>query len=75
MYLHEAIVVTLLRNDNGPMTYSQISDSIRGNQFYIRKDRQPPPTGQISARVNKYLRWFALSGDVDNRRTVRIRIP
>ena len=75
LYLHEAIVITLLRNKNRAMTYLEIADFIKLNNLFKRpKDGQPPPPGQISARVNKYRNLFTISENASNVKVVRIHI-
>ncbi len=73
--LHEAIVISLLRNKNRAMTYREIADFIKLNSLFIRpKDDQPPPPWQISARVNKYQQLFTISQNSNNMKVVRIYI-
>ena len=59
MKLHEAIVEVLKTKVEQTATTKEISDQIAQRSLYQRKsDGDFPPTGQISARVNKYLHLF-----------------
>ena len=57
MTLHDAIIKVL--NDFGrPMTGKEIVGVINKDKLYLRKDKNPVPSSQIYARVNKYPHIF-----------------
>ena len=57
MTLHEAIQKVLIEQAR-PMTSREIADVINAKKYYSRGDGKPLPTGQITARVNKYQNLF-----------------
>lgn len=57
MYLHDAIIKVLTITAI-PMTPNDIAQLVNSQKLYKRKDGQPIPTSQISARVNNYPQLF-----------------
>lgn len=60
MTLHEAIKLILIEN-NGSLSAREIADKINDRKLYLRADKVPVPSSQISARVNNYPNLFASS--------------
>ena len=61
MTLHEAIQKVLIEQAR-PMTSREIADVINAKKYYSRGDGKPLPTGQITARINKYQNLFTKNG-------------
>ena len=59
MTLHEAIAVVLRE---GCKTKREIADEINRRKLYQKGDGTPVESGQISARVNRYRKWFEQEG-------------
>ena len=59
-YLHDAII-KLLKEEKHKMTAQEIADALNKNHWYERGDKIPIRANQISARVNKYKRFFKKS--------------
>jgi len=57
MLLHEAIAHVLQTNGR-PMSPSEIAQEVNTLGLYKRRDNNPVPSNQISARINKYLELF-----------------
>lgn len=57
MTLHEAII-QILKENNRPMTTSEIAAEVNDRRLYKRKDGLPLEPSQIAARINKYLHLF-----------------
>lgn len=60
MTLHDAIAKVLA--DHESRSPSEIALEINRRELYTRKDGEPVPGNQISARVNKYLNLFVVTG-------------
>ncbi|MCF8225995.1 MAG: N-6 DNA methylase [Bacteroidales bacterium] len=58
MTLHEAIKI-ILTEAGRPMKASDIAGRINQRGLYRRKDEQPVPASQVTARVGKYEKMFA----------------
>jgi len=56
--LHEAIAEVLKTFPDRSATYLEISKLLKEKKLYIRKDGNPPPASQISARANNYSNLF-----------------
>lgn len=55
--LHETIQ-EVLRRSGHPLTFTEIAKQINAQELYTRKDGQPVPASQISARVKSYSQLF-----------------
>lgn len=62
MTLHEAILFVLQKY--GPLSCSDIADKIRLHNLYRQKEGGHAPSGQISARINKYPHLFSRQGSL-----------
>ena len=60
MTLHEAIQ-EVIRRSGRPLTFSEIARMINQQKLYSRKDGQPVPASQISARVKNYPQIFSVN--------------
>lgn len=58
MTLHEAII-KVLEAAGRNLTAREIADEINSKALYVRKDKNPVPASQISARVNNYPEKFS----------------
>lgn len=63
MKLHEAIE-EVIRKSGRPLTYSEIAKLINQQGLYSRKDGEPVPASQISARVKNYTALFTVNNEV-----------
>ena len=63
MKLHEAIQ-EVIRRSGHPLTFTEIAKQINAQELYTRKDGQPVPASQISARVKNYPQLFAVNTEV-----------
>ena len=70
MKLHEAIQ-EVIRQSGHPLTFTKISKQINAQELYTRKDGQPVPASQISARVKSYPQLFKVNSD-DNPLTITL---
>jgi hypothetical protein len=63
--LHEAIIKVLKENPDG-LTTTQIAKKINDEGLYGRKDGEPVPATQISARISRpnYVRSFEKKGNL-----------
>lgn len=62
--LHEAIIEVLNDFPNNSATPKEISSEIASRNLYRKySDNRHPASGQISARVNKYLHLFRKLSD------------
>lgn len=61
--LHEAIR-EVIHQSGHPLTFTEIAKQINAQELYIRKDGQPVPASQISARVKNYPQLFTVNTDV-----------
>ena len=68
MKLHETIQEVLRRSVH-PLTFTEIAKQINAQELYTRKDGQPVPASQISARVKSYSQLFDVNAE-DNPHTV-----
>lgn len=68
MKLHETIQ-EVLRRSGHPLTFTEIAKQINAQELYTRKDGQPVPASQISARVKSYSQLFDVNAE-DNPHTV-----
>ena len=68
MKLHEAIQ-EVIRQSGHPLTFTEIAKQINAQELYTRKDGQPVPASQISARVKSYPQLFEVNTE-DNPHTV-----
>lgn len=68
MKLHETIQ-EVLRRSGHPLTFTEIAKQINAQELYTRKDGQPVPASQISARVKSYPQLFDVNAE-DNPHTV-----
>ena len=66
--LHETIQ-EVLRRSGHPLTFTEIANQINAQELYTRKDGQPVPASQISARVKSYSQLFDVNAE-DNPHTV-----
>ena len=66
--LHETIQ-EVLRRSGHPLTFTEIAKQINAQRLYTRKDGQPVPASQISARVKSYSQLFDVNAE-DNPHTV-----
>ena len=66
--LHETIQ-EVLRRSGHPLTFTEIAKQINAQELYTRKDGQPVPASQISARVKSYSQLFDVNAE-DNPHTV-----
>ena len=66
--LHETIQ-EVLRRSRHPLTFTEIAKQINAQELYTRKDGQPVPASQISARVKSYSQLFDVNAE-DNPHTV-----
>ena len=66
--LHETIQEVLRRSEH-PLTFTEIAKQINAQKLYTRKDGQPVPASQISARVKSYSQLFDVNAE-DNPHTV-----
>ena len=66
--LHETIQ-EVLRRSGHPLTFTEIAKQINAQELYTRKDGQPVPASQISARVKSYSQLFDVNEE-DNPHTV-----
>lgn len=64
MKLHEAIQ-EVIRRSGHPLTFTEIAKQINAQELYTRKDGQPVPASQISARVKSYPQLFKVNSDVN----------
>lgn len=64
MKLHEAIQ-EVIRLSGHPLTFTEIAKQINAHELYIRKDGQPVPASQISARVKNYPQLFTVNNEVN----------
>ena len=64
MKLHEAIQ-EVIRKIGHPLTFTEIAKQINAHELYIRKDGQPVPASQISARVKNYPQLFTVNNEVN----------
>lgn len=64
MKLHEAIQ-EVIRLSGHPLTFTEIAKQINAHELYIRKDCQPVPASQISARVKNYPQLFTVNNEVN----------
>lgn len=71
MKLHEAIQ-EVIRQSGRPLTFTEIAKLINQDTLYSRKDGQPVPASQISARVKNYPELFIVNHEVSPK-TVDIR--
>lgn len=62
MKLHEAIQ-EVIRNSGKALTFTEIAEKINSLGLYNRKDGQPIPASQISARVKNYPHLFTVNSD------------
>ena len=62
MKLHEAIL-KILEEENGTLSPVQIAERVNKRKLYTRRDRNPVPSSQISARVNNYPHFFRKKED------------
>ncbi len=62
MKLHEAIQEAI-RQSGRPLTFTEIAKKINEQGLYTRKDGQPVPASQISARVNNYPELFSVDNE------------
>jgi hypothetical protein len=62
--LHEAIEIVLRYHNNQWMSYSDLADEINKQNLYQKKDSSLVESGQISARVNKYIHMFEKDGSM-----------
>ena len=63
MKLHEAIQ-EVIRQSGRPITFTEIAKQINAQELYTRKDGQPVPASQISARVKNYPQLFSVNTEV-----------
>lgn len=61
--LHEAIEL-VIKEAGTPLTFTRIAKEINERNLYSRKDGEPVPASQISARVKNYPSWFTVNRDV-----------
>lgn len=66
--LHETIQKVLRRSGHS-LTFTEIAKQINAQELYTRKDGQPVPASQISARVKSYSQLFDVNAE-DNPHTV-----
>ena len=66
--LHETIQ-KVLRRSGHPLTFTEIAKQVNAQELYTRKDGQPVPASQISARVKSYSQLFDVNAE-DNPHTV-----
>ena len=71
MKLHEAIQ-EVIRQSGHPLTFTEIAKQINAQELYSRKDGQPVPASQISARVKSYPQLFEIKAD-DNPKTITLK--
>ena len=64
MKLHEAIQ-EVIRQSGHPLTFTEIAKQINAQELYTRKDGQPVPASQISARVKSYPQLFEINVEVN----------
>lgn len=64
MKLHEAIQ-EVIRLSGHPLTFTEIAKQINAHELYFRKDGQPVPASQISARVKNYPQLFTVNNEVN----------
>lgn len=62
MTLHEAIY-DVIRECGTPLSFTEIAKRINSDKLYCRKDGQPVPASQISARVKNYPDMFSVNKD------------
>lgn len=62
MKLHEAIQ-KVIHQSGHPLTFTEIAKQINEQELYSRKDGQPVPASQISARVKNYPQLFEVNTD------------
>lgn len=55
--LHEAII-SVIRSAGHPLSYSEIAHAVNERHLYSRRDGEPVPTSQVSARVKNYPQLF-----------------
>ena len=60
--LHETIQ-EVLRRSGHPLTFTEIAKQINAQELYTRKDGQPVPASQISARVKSYSQLFDVNAE------------
>lgn len=56
--LHEAMQLILAENNNCGLTPKELADEINRRGLYLRRDKVPLKSGQISARWNNYKKLF-----------------
>lgn len=71
MKLHEAIQ-EVIRQSGHPLTFTEIARQINLQDLYSRKDGQPIPASQISARVKNYPQLFEVNS-ADNPKTISLK--
>ena len=62
MKLHEAIQ-EVIRESGKALTFTEIAKQINAQKLYTRKDGQPVPASQISARVKNYPQLFLVNNE------------
>jgi len=62
MKLHEAIQ-EVIRESGKALTFTEIAKQINAQKLYTRKDGQPVPASQISARVKNYPQLFEVNNN------------
>lgn len=63
MKLHEAIQEVIRESGKG-LSFTEIAKQINAKELYSRKDGQPVPASQISARVKNYPLLFIVNTDI-----------
>lgn len=56
--LHEAMKLILTEKNNYGLTPKELADEINRRGLYLRHDKKPLKSGQISARWNNYKTLF-----------------
>ena len=62
MKLHEAIE-EVIRKSGHPLSYSEIAKLVNQQGLYSRKDGEPVPASQVSARVKNYPSLFTVNNE------------
>jgi hypothetical protein len=60
VYLHDAIR-TVLAEASTPMDSSDLAQLVNRRRLYVRKDKEPVPARQVSARAKRYPQSFHLN--------------
>lgn len=63
MYLHEAMCEVLRKRPGCRAHRAEVADAINRLRLYSRRDGEPLPPSQVSARAGKYPRLFKTLGN------------